>query len=870
MLSYGAFEDKNRNIRWESVGFPGVLRHPFLYARGVRTRLTSPFNFGNGYPMFLRLSLITHRIFLCAFSYAAFSQIGIGQVESTKFFEENVRPVLVQHCIACHGPEKSEAALRLDQPERFTQGGESGSLIDRQKPEASLLLQAVRHEGLEMPPNKKLSDEQIASIETWVRSGATWPEYVKELSVTTDQSKITQADHDYWFFQPLSDPAVANSTYSNPIDVFISLKLQSQGLSLGNNADDSILVRRLYLDLIGVPPTFDQLQAYLQLPSLDNQGRSRYEQLVDKLLSDARYGERWGRYWLDLVRFAESDGFKQDDFRPSAYRYRDYVIQALNEDIPYSQFITEQIAGDEIDPTSDRMNAATGYLRHWIYEYNQRDVRSQWDNILNDITDVTGEVFLGLGFSCARCHDHKFDPLLQKDYYRLQAFFAPIEPRYDIVSESKSIDNRQVAIEAWSQCAEPIRIELEALQEETRTKVIETAIEKFPPDVRPALRKSHNDRQPEERSIAVLAYLQIENEVKGIDYSKKLKGDSLERWKFLKKQYDELKKGMPKEPEIALTVRDSGPDAPELVIPGKPSAGRIAPDAPTVLAQKHPVVFQDNRTGVFASSTGRRTALARWISDRANPLAWRVLVNRVWQHHFGRGLVANSSDFGRLGEPPTHPELLDYLAQHLIDQDGKLKSLHRLIVTSETYKQSSYPQQRAQGHAIDPENRLLWRYPTRRLDAEQIRDSILVVSGMLDGRMGGPSDTGDSNRRSIYQRAMRNSPNTFLASFDAPDGSASIGRRNTTTTSLQSLFLTNSPWMIRKSDSYAKKLISQHDSTRVRVQTMFRETLLRDPTEEEYRWVSQLVEAADGSDSLGAWADACQSLWNTSEFLYIE
>jgi hypothetical protein len=306
------------------------------------------------------------------------------------------------------------------------------------------------------------------------------------------------------------------------------------------------------------------------------------------------------------------------------------------------------------------------------------------------------------------------------------------------------------------------------------------------------------------------------------------------------------------------------------VIPGKPSAGRIAPDAPTVLAQKHPVVFQDNRTDVFASSTGRRTALARWISDRANPLAWRVLVNRVWQHHFGRGLVANSSDFGRLGEPPTHPELLDYLAQHLIDQDGKLKSLHRLIVTSETYKQSSYPQQRAQGHAIDPENRLLWRYPTRRLDAEQIRDSILVVSGMLDGRMGGPSDTGDSNRRSIYQRAMRNSPNTFLASFDAPDGSASIGRRNTTTTSLQSLFLTNSPWMIRKSDSYAKKLISQHDSTRVRVQTMFRETLLRDPTEEEYRWVSQLVEAADGSDSLGAWADACQSLWNTSEFLYIE
>jgi hypothetical protein len=797
-------------------------------------------------------------------------QVGFGQTESTKFFEESIRPLLVQHCIACHGPDKSESSLRLDQPDRFAQGGESGPLIDRDQPQSSLLLQAVRHEGLEMPPNKKLPDEQIASLETWVRSGATWPEYVKELSQPSDQSQITQADRDYWFFQPLSDPVGATSNYSNPIDGFISQRLESDGLRLGNMADEPILVRRLYLDLLGVPPTYDQLQSYLQLPSSDDQGKSRYDQLVDKLLSDSRYGERWGRYWLDLVRFAESDGFKQDDFRPSAYRYRDYVIQAFNEDIPYRQFIAEQISGDEIDPNSDRMNAATGYLRHWIYEYNQRDVRSQWDNILNDVTDVTGEVFLGLGLSCARCHDHKFDPLLQKDYYRLQAFFAPMEPRYDIVSESNSIESRKDSLDAWLQCAEPIQAELESLQEETRTKVIEGAIEKFPPDVRPALRKSPQERQPDERSIAVLAFLQIENEIKGIDYSKKLKGDSLDRWKFLKKQYDDLKKGSPKEPEIALTVRDSGPDAPELTIPGKPSSGRIEPDVPTVLSQKHPVVFQEDKAGVLESTTGRRSALARWIADRANPLTWRVIVNRVWQHHFGRGLVANSSDFGRLGEPPTHPELLDYLAQYLIEHDGKLKSLHRLIVTSETYKQSSYPQHRAQGHALDPENRLLWRYPPRRLDAEQIRDSILVVSGVLDDRMGGPSDAGDSNRRSIYQRAMRNSPNTFLASFDAPDGSGSIGRRNTTTTSLQSLLLTNSPWMIRKSESYAKKLISEHESTHARVQAIFREILLRDPADEEYRWVSQLVEAPEVSDPIAAWADACQSLWNTSEFLYIE
>ena len=368
----------------------------------------------------------------------------------------------------------------------------------------------------------------------------------------------------------------------------------------------------------------------------------------------------------------------------------------------------------------------------------------------------------------------------------------------------------------------------------------------------------------------MLAYLQIENELKGIDYSKKLKGDPLERWKVLKKQYDELKKGMPKEPEISLTVRDIGTQAPEVRIPGKPSAGPIEPEALSVLADRWPVAPKSSDTPNPSSSTGRRLALARWISDPSNPLAWRVIVNRIWQHHFGRGLVSNASDFGRLGEPPTHPELLDFLALQFIEQGGRFKALHRSIVTSETYRQSSYPEQRSQGHAIDPENRLLWRYNPRRLDAEQIRDSILLVSGSLDDRIGGPSDAADSNRRSVYQRVMRNSPNTMLATFDAPDASVSIARRNTTTTSLQSLFLTNSPWMIRKSESYSKKLVAQHDSPRARIQTMFRESLLREPTEDEYRWISDLVEASSPSDPHGPWADACQALWNTSEFLYIE
>ena len=803
------------------------------------------------------------------------------QQDTAKFFEERIRPSLVEHCIACHGPDKSESGLRLDRPELFRQGGESGSLVEAQKPVESLLLQALRHEGLEMPPNKKLPDEQIEAFEAWVSAGAVWPEYVKELTVATDRDKISQADREYWFFQPLSDPAVPSLGYTNPIDAFVAQKLQAQGLSLGQNADESVLVRRLYLDLLGVPPTFDELQEYLASPSPDaaegqgtlgqstlgqsTGGQGRYERLVDKLLDDPRYGERSGRFWLDLVRFAESDGFKQDDFRPSAYRYRDYVVSAFNQDIPYSQFIAEQLAGDELDSTSDRMNAATGYLRHWIYEYNQRDVRSHWDNILNDLTDVTGEALLGLGFSCARCHDHKFDPLLQKDYYRLQAFFAPIEPRYDIPSDATSLEARREKLEAWLECAEPVRRELEQLERETRTKVVEAAIEKFPPDVRPALRKAQAEREPEERSIAVLAYLQIANELKGLDFSKKLKGQELAQWKYWKKHDEELKKGMPKEPEMSLTVRDIGSRAPKVTIVGRSSAGEVHPEAPSVLGDRYPLEVQAQE-----ESTGRRLALARWITDPSNPLAWRVIVNRLWQHHFGRGLVANASDFGRLGEPPTHPELLDFLAQQMIEQGGRFKSLHRLMVTSQTYRQSSYPHERGQGQAIDPENRWLWRFAPRRLDADQIRDSILVVSGTIDPRSGGSSDASDSNRRSIYQRVMRNSPNAFLATFDAPDASVSVARRNTTTTSLQSLFLTNSAWMVRKSEGYAKRVLSESPSSRLRIEMMFRQILLREPTDEEIRWIEASIEEQGSSDPIGAWSDACQALWNTSEFLYIE
>lgn len=796
------------------------------------------------------------------------------------FFETNIRPILVAKCIRCHGADKSESGLRLDSSESFSRGGDTGPVFDTAAPLSSLLLQAVRHEGLEMPPSQKLTDEQIESLERWVQRGAKWPNYSTPLKDARADGPISDDDRSYWFFQPLfsnrakQTQSAGNAQPVHPIDAFVIEKLQHVGLEPAEPASDATLMRRAYLDLLGVPPSWNELQSYLADASPD-----RYEKMIERLLADTRYGERWGRYWLDLVRYAESDGFKQDAFRPTAYRYRDYVIDSLNQGKPYSQFVIEQLAGDELDPNSDEMNAATGYLRHWIYEYNQRDVRSQWSNILNDLTDVTGEVFLGLGFSCARCHDHKFDPILQKDYYKLQAFFAPLEPRYDIPSENDKAKQWRESKVDWDACVSPILDEMKQLEAEVRSAVIASTIEKFPPDVRPALVKAPEARDPADRPIALLAYLQIQNDLQGIDFTKKLSGDALTRWKQLKGAMEELNKGVSATPPIALTVRDIGQIAPETHIPGSRSDETIEPGIPTVLGsdQSFPI-------SPLPHSTGRRLALAKWIVSEDNPMAWRVITNRIWQLHFGKGLVSNASDFGRLSESPTNPELLDFLTKYLIDHHGDWKSLHTLIMTSSTYRQSSYPRVISQGHAIDPDNKWFWRFPPRRMDAEQIRDSILAVTETLDPRAGGASDVNDSNRRSIYQRVMRNSSHPMLSVFDAPDGSSSVAKRNLTTTSLQALYMTNSTWPLKKAESLVRRIIdTENGSDGTRIRSLFQRILLRDPKDSELESFLRFVEnhplatqninetdRTPETESVEPLIDIAHALINSNEFLYVE
>ncbi len=784
------------------------------------------------------------------------------------FFENEVRPLLAESCVKCHGNEKQEGGLRLDSLEHMLKGGDSGPAIVPGAVADSLLVSAVRYQDFEMPPSGQLSDEAQAVFETWVEQGAVWPQHSEAGLELRPRTGITDEDKKYWAFQPLAQPQIPTlresdqaSSAKTPIDAFVIDQLDSAGLRLAPEADRRTLLRRIYFDLVGVPPTAAEAQEFLA--SDDPQA---YEKLVDRLLDDSRYGEKWARHWLDLVRYAESDGFNQDAYRNNAYLYRDWLIDSLNSDKPYDQMVLEQLAGDEIDANNPDYLAATGYLRHWIYEYNQRDVRTQWSNILNDLTDVTGEVFLGLGVGCARCHDHKFDPILQQDYYRLQASFAAFRPRDDrAFATVDELVAYQQQLAKWEQATAEIRLKIAAIEDPVRKSIEDKAIEKFPIDVRPLLRKPASERNGLEEQLAHLAHLQTLEEWNKLDFNKSLKGESKEKWTALQselKQFDSLK---PKKLPTVLAAGNISNPPPPTAIPSKsPEPTLVTPASFEVFGASSLRSWQGDDQPI-----GRRTALAHWINSPENPLPHRVIVNRVWQYHFGTGIVENASDFGRLGVPPTHPELLDWMATWFIENGRSFKKLHRLIVTSSTYRQSSKnPVQEAHGNQIDLANRSLWHYPSRRLDAEQIRDAMLVSAGKMDWTAGGPAAEHESFRRSVYTKIKRNKPNAMLVTFDAPDGNASIAKRNVTTTPIQSLLLANFDWPLSLAATMSDSVRSEATDKAEQVALVYWRCLQREPTQVELnRAVAFLEQLPDGASGL---TDLCHVLFNTSEFLYVD
>jgi hypothetical protein len=752
------------------------------------------------------------------------AEMAFGQTIATEqetFFENQVRPLLAERCFSCHGDKEQKGGLRLDHLADMLAGGDSGAAVVPHKLDESLIIQAVRYEGYEMPPDGKLADSDIEILEKWVEMGAFWPNDDGKPAKRVSREKITAEDRAWWAFQPLSHPDVpaieektlpiSASWNKNEIDPFIWNGMLPHGLQPAAEADRLTLLRRVTFDLIGLPPTEMEIKAFLSDTSED-----AYEKLVDRLLDSPHYGERWARHWLDLVRYADSDGYRIDHYRPHAWQYRDYVIRALNADKPYDRFVQEQIAGDELFPNDPDAWIATGFLRHWIYEYNSRDARGQWDTILNDVTDTTGDVFLGLGMQCAKCHDHKFDPILQKDYYRLRAFFAGMIPEDRVVADDETQSMHAAKLREWELATESIRQEIAAIEAPYRAKAADQAIGRFPPDTESYARKPATERNSFEQQIAYLIERQVDFEYGRLDDV--IKGDDKEKRLALKKElasFDHLK---PKELPRAMTIRDVGSDVPTTHLPKRKDTS-IQPGFLTLFSESDAEV----KALPDRNSSGRRTALALWLTQPEHPLATRVIVNRIWQYHFGKGLAPNSSDFGKLGGAPSHPELLDWLATRFVADGWSLKKLHRLILLSQTYRQSSSHPKLHEQQSVDPLNQYYWRSDVRRLDAEQIRDSLLAACGQLKGRqdavdvdasavagkgisLGGEGVMGDVAKRSIYVRVMRNARDPLLDAFDLPLFFSSESVRNTTTTPVQSLLLINSPQLMQYANALAKEI----------------------------------------------------------------
>jgi hypothetical protein len=665
--------------------------------------------------------------------------------QAVEFFEKQVRPVLVARCQSCHGPKRQQGGLRLDSRASLLKGSDNGPAIVPGEPEKSALIRAIRYgDDIQMPPKGKLPVEVIAHLTDWVKMGAPWPE--SEDRTQTRTMSVAEVRRTHWSFQPVKKPGVPSvkdtSWVKTPIDTFVLAQLESKGLAPSPAADRRTLIRRLTLDLHGLPPTPEEVAAFEADRSPDADAR-----LVDRLLASPRYGERWGRHWLDVARYADSKGYVFTDERryPFAYTYRDYVIRAFNEDLPYDQFVLQQLAADQLPLGEDkRPLAALGYLT-----LGRRFLNNIHD-IIDDRIDVTMRGLQGMTVGCARCHDHKFDPIPQKDYYSLYGVFASCEEPKDL----PLIDKPQPTAE------------LAAFEEELAKRKAE--VEKY--------RTEHKDEL-----------------AKG---NRKFR-DGL---RALRKKVEAWQATSPASPPRAMVLADRPtPMEPHVFLRGNPNNQGLA------VPRQYLEVVAGEKRQPFQHGSGR-LELAHAIADRNNPLTARVLVNRVWLHHFGAGLVRTPSDFGLRGEPPTHPQLLDWLAATFIDEGWSIKKLHRLILLSNTYQQTSSNDPRLL--QTDPENRLLARMNRQRLDFEAMRDSLLAVAGRLDASMGGRAaeltTAPFSPRRSVYGFIDRQNLPGLFRTFDFASPDTSTPQRYTTTVPQQALFLMNSPFVIEQARHFVQ------------------------------------------------------------------
>lgn len=844
-------------------------------------------------------------------------------------FREAVKPLLDSRCISCHGPDKVKGGLRLDSRDAVLKGGDSGPSVTPGQPGDSLLLQAVLHakKDLEMPPKEKLSTKDVAVLERWIKDGAPWPKATAAARPSPAAAGVPLGNAwtdprnpivrifggqrlDLWSLKPIRQPVPPRVQHvrsvRNPIDSFVLAKIEEVGLRPSLEADRRTLARRLYFDLTGLPPTPAQMQAYLE-----DRGPGAYERLVDRLLDSREYGEHWARQWLDVVRYSDSNGFDWDEFRRQAWRFRDYVVRAFNADKRFDQFIVEQLAGDELlegpprDEREQDLLIATGYLRLGPHDNSAAAFNEQGRSraeLMADLVETTGSAFLGLTLACCRCHDHKYDPLSQADHFRMRAFFEGVrfadDLPLDLAEEQRAIRQQHRGVEAE---IKPLQTERENLLSPARAALEAKRKAGLSAEDQALLDRRRADLSAEQKKKAE----ELEQRIKPSDKDVKagLEAEEKKREAELAGQIEQLNKT--KKPftfGLLMTDSDSPPPLTKILFQGDYKAEREAVE-PGIISALDPNPAPPAK-GQNSNTLGRRLALARWIASAENPLTARVIVNRVWQSHFGRGLVSTPNDFGLAGARPTHPELLDWLASEFMREGWSLKKLHRLIVTSATYRQRSSSAgadsstliriggRAKEMAAFDSENKWLSRQNLRRLSAEQLRDALLAVSGKLARTAGGPpvwpelpaevlaanpaflddnaektkgwypSAKPEQNVRSVFLVQKRTVKIPFLETFDLPDNAVSCPRRNESVVAPQALSLLNGPLAVECARTFAARLDPKawgEDSVRQAFALAFQ----RAPDAEELEACLRLAR----SRGLAA---LCRSLLNANEFVYVD
>ncbi len=787
--------------------------------------------------------------------------------EQLRFFETNVRPVLVEQCFKCHGDKKQWGGLRLDSREALMRGGDTGATIVPGKPKESLLIRAVRHEDedLKMPKEGKLTERQIADLVRWVEMGAPFPEAAPATKRTRDPN--------HWAFQPLSDPPLPEiknqkSKIENPLDRFILAKIEAAGLSPAPQADKRTLIRRVTFDLTGLPPTPEEIDKFLADDSPE-----AFARVVDRLLESPRYGERWGRHWLDVARYADSNGLDENICHGNAWRYRDYVVASFNADKPFDRFVTEQLAGDLLPFASEAQQheqlIATGFLSIGPKVLAETDEAKMRMDMLDEQLDTTGRAFLGLTLGCARCHDHKFDPIDAADYYGLAGIF-----------KSTRTMTKYIKIADWhehllpSAAATKMQTDYDATLAAKKTAVTEFVATAD----KQAREKLAADEKPPEKLETL--------------YPEATKTE-------LKKLRDELaalEKAKPNLPSAMGVTEDKVVDL-AIHLRGNPlKLGDVVPRrTPPVLTGPASPQFSDKQSG--------RRQLAEWLVDPRHPLTARVFVNRVWRWHFGRGIVRTTDNFGLLGEAPSHPELLDWLARRFIADGWSIKSLHRVILNSSTYQQaSSRTRESSEDRSLttsatgDPENRLFARADVRRLEAEAVRDSLLAIGGQLDVTMGGSLlkvknrefffdhtskdlTSYDSRRRSLYLPVVRNNVYDVFQLLDFPDPAVSSGHRATTVVAPQALLMLNSDLVLQAAAGFADQVLTESTDDDQRLTRLYVMAYGREPSAEERQadraFLADVAQAQAGENDADkrrkqAWVTLCHVALAANEFLYVK